>query len=190
VVNFGVKYPVGDKKSFYRFIQPQTKGYPKMIELFSRKPDLIKANPGMHLTDIPTGEDASSLSAILLDDVFYAFTINNTILWDGLHLANDYALICLKVRAFLSNKARKQEGYHVQEVDIIKHKNDVIKLTAILDPVTKVEVPQIIKNDLLAFIEFMKNESADTSQILRQQGMGSISLAQIIQQLINTFSLD
>lgn len=107
-----------------------------------------------------------------------------------MHLANDYALICLKVRAFFSNKARKQEGYHVQEVDIIKHKNDVIKLTAILDPVTKVEVPQIIKNDLLAFIEFMKNESADTSQILRQQGMGSISLAQIIQQLINTFSLD
>ena len=35
---------VGDKKSFYRFIQPQTEGYPKMIELFSRKPDLIKAN--------------------------------------------------------------------------------------------------------------------------------------------------
>ena len=181
---------VGDKKSFYRFIQPQTEGYPKMIELFSRKPDLIKAIPGMHLTDIPTGEDASSLSAILLDDVFYAFTINNTILWDGLHLANDYALICLKVRAFLSNKARKQEGYHVQEVDIIKHKNDVIKLTAILDPATKVEVPQIIKNDLLAFIEFIKKESPDTSQILRQQGMGRISLEQIIQQLINTFSLD
>ena len=115
---------VGDKKSFYRFIQPQTEGYPKMIELFSRKPDLIKANPGMHLTDIPTGEDASSLSAILLDDVFYAFTISNTILSDGLHLANDYALVCLKVRAFLSNKARKQEGYHVQEVDILKHKKD------------------------------------------------------------------
>jgi hypothetical protein len=44
--------------------------------------------------------------------------------------------------------------------------------------------------DVLALIEFMKKESPDTSQILKQQEMGSISLEQIIQQLINTFSLD
>lgn len=180
---------VGDKKSFYRFIEPKTEGYPKKIELFSRKPDLIKEHPGMHLTDIPTGEEASSLSAILLDDVFYEFTINNTSISDGLHLANDYALICLKARAFLSNKARKEAGYKVQEVDIVKHKNDILKLTAILNPEGKIEVPSIIKEDLLAYIEYIKNEPPDTKQILKQQGMGNISLDQIIQQLINTFSL-
>jgi len=181
---------VGDKKSFYRFIQPQTEGYPKMIELFSRNPDVIKEYHGMHLTDIPTGEDASSLSAILLDDVFYKFTIDNTIISDGLHVANDCALICLKVRAFLSNKARRDEGHSVQEVDITKHKNDIIKLTAILDPQTRVEVPLIIKTDLLSYIDHLKTESPDISQILKQQGMGNIRLEQIIQQLNNTFLLE
>ncbi len=44
--------------------------------------------------------------------------------------------------------------------------------------------------DLLAFIELLKKESPNTRQILKQQGMGSISLKPIIQQLINTFSLD
>lgn len=180
---------VGDKKSFYRFKEPQSNGYPKMIELFSRKPDLINAYPGMYLTDIPTGDEASSLSAILLDDTFYAFTMSNTIISDGLHIANDYALICLKARAFLSNKARKEAGQNVREVDIVKHKNDILKLTAILNPEGKIEAPSIIKEDLLAYIEYIKNEPPDIKQILKQQGMGSISLDQIIQQLINTFSL-
>jgi hypothetical protein len=75
---------VGDKKQFYRFIKPQAEGFPKMIELFCRKPDLIKEVEGMHLTDIPTGEEVSSLSAILLDDEYYQFALTNTQLINGL----------------------------------------------------------------------------------------------------------
>ena len=32
---------IANKKQFYRFINPKAQGYPKMIELFSRKPDSI-----------------------------------------------------------------------------------------------------------------------------------------------------
>jgi hypothetical protein len=39
---------IGEQKKFYRFIQPKTAGYPKMLELFSRKPDLIADVPDMH----------------------------------------------------------------------------------------------------------------------------------------------
>ena len=116
---------VGEKKQFYRFIKPQSAGFPSMIELFCRKPDLIKETEGMHLTDIPTGKEVSSLSAILLDDAYYKFALSNTQLIDGLHLANDFALICLKARAFLHNMKRKADGKEVRSDDVSKHKNDI-----------------------------------------------------------------
>ena len=84
---------VGDKKQFYRFIKPQAEGFPKMIELFCRKPDLIKEVEGIHLTDIPTGEQVSSLSAILLDDEYYQFALTNTQLIIGRHIANESFVI-------------------------------------------------------------------------------------------------
>ena len=90
----------------------------------------------------------------------------------------------------MSNKTRRDEGHSVQDVDITKHKNDIIKLASILDPQTRVEVPLIIKTDLLSYIDHLKTESPDISQILKQQGMGNIRLEQIIQQLNNTFLLE
>jgi hypothetical protein len=39
-----------------------------MLELFSRQPDVLQVADGSHLTPLPVEEDASSLSAILLDN--------------------------------------------------------------------------------------------------------------------------
>jgi hypothetical protein len=77
--------------------------------------DLFKSVPDIHITDIPTGEEVSSLSAILMDDVYYGFTIANSQLVNGLHIVNEIALICLKAKAFLNNRQRKIEGQLVQE---------------------------------------------------------------------------
>src|SRR5690606_335424 len=38
----------GDKKQFYRFEKPTANGYPRMIELFCRKPDAITIPEGLH----------------------------------------------------------------------------------------------------------------------------------------------
>jgi len=181
---------VGDRKSFYRFNKPNAAGYPFMLELFSRKPSLIKEIPGMHLTAIPTDEEASSLSAILLDDDYYSFTLANTAITDGLHLANEIALICLKARAFLNNRKRKEEGHEVQDDDITKHKKDVIRLTATLTPGIRVPAPAIVKTDLLQYIEILRAENPDIKQLLRNQGMAGITVDQIIDQLTSTFNLD
>lgn len=180
---------VGDKKSFYRFIKPNTSGYPYMLELFSRRADLIKEIPGMYLTDIPTGEEASSLSAILLDDEYYRFTLANTQLTGGLHLANEIALICLKTRAFLNNTKRKEEGHEVQDDDITKHKKDIIRLTATLTPGIIVTAPQIVKTDLQQYIEILRAENPDIKRLLKNQGMADITIDQIIEQLNSTFDL-
>lgn len=180
---------VGEKKKFYRFIKPQTGGFPKMIELFSRKQDLIKEIAGMHLTDIPVGEEASSLSAILLNEEYYRFALSNTQIIDGLHLANDFALICLKARAFLDNTKRKSEGQEVKSDDISKHKNDVIRLTATLTPNNVIPIPDIVKQDLTEYINTIRKENPDIKQLLKEQGAGNTSLEQIIEQLEITFAL-
>ena len=58
---------------FYRFQKPADERFPIMLELFCRAPDGIKLAEGSHLTPIPLEEAVASLSAILLDDEYYAF---------------------------------------------------------------------------------------------------------------------
>lgn len=61
------------KPQFYRFVKPKSEEYPTMIELFTRKPDVITLPEDAILTPIPMDEEVSSLSAILLDDNYYKF---------------------------------------------------------------------------------------------------------------------
>ena len=61
------------EKQFYRFQKPANADYPFMLELFSRQPDVLQVAEGSHLTPLPVEEDASSLSAILLDNDYYNF---------------------------------------------------------------------------------------------------------------------
>jgi hypothetical protein len=157
--------------------------------LFCRKPDAITIPEGFHLTDIPTGEEASSLSAILLDDDYYQFALANTTISEGLHHANDVALIVLKAKAFLNNLARKKEGHKVQDDDIDKHRKDVIRRTVAIDPQKKIEPPDIIKEDLRAYIQTVREENPDVKQLLKNLGSGESTLETILEQLTMSFQL-
>ena len=179
----------GDKKQFYRFEKPQAYGYPRILELFCRKPDTITIPEGFHLTDITTGEVASSLSAILLDDEYYKFTLANTIVSEGLHHANDVALIVLKAKAFMNNLARKNEGQTVQEEDIEKHWKDVIRLTVAIDPQKNIDLPNSIKEDLRSYIQIVREGKPDLKQLLKNLGAEESSLEDIFEQLISSFQL-
>jgi hypothetical protein len=64
---------------FYRFSKPQDKTFPETLELFSRVPDIITFSGEGHLTPIPPGDEASSLSAILLNDDYYHNTPGNIV---------------------------------------------------------------------------------------------------------------
>lgn len=181
---------VGDRKTFYRFNKPMAEGFPVLIELFSRNPNVIKEVNEIHLTDIPTGEEASSLSAILLDDTYYQFTLSNSEIISGVRVAGDVALISLKAKAFLKNLKREKEGQTVQEADIVKHKNDIIRLTATLDPGKEVVVPEVIKQDLQEYIRHIEEFGVDVKNVLKSQGLQNLSIGQIIVQLKQTFSIE
>ena len=121
----------------YRFVDGKP-GYPAMIELLSRHPDTLGAPKGLVIEPLPMDAEASSLSAIIMDDDYYHFTVAHSILTDGIRHASPEALIALKTRAYLNLMQDKAAGRHVNSKDIKKHRSDVLKNVAIMEdaPVT------------------------------------------------------
>lgn len=177
------------EKNFFRFSQPQADDFPAIIELFSRKPDGITLPEDFHLTPIPTDEQLSSLSAMLLHDEYYEFTLKNCEVHEGLMVANERALIVLKVKAYLNNLQRKAEGHQIQSNDIEKHKKDVLKLAATLANTDQVECPDIIKEDISNYIQLLEAEDFNVTGLAKGAGLGDITLKDITTQIALVFGL-
>ncbi|MHB1791839.1 MAG: nucleotidyl transferase AbiEii/AbiGii toxin family protein [Acidiferrobacteraceae bacterium] len=120
------------KPVFYRFQKPANERFPAMLELFCRTPDGIKRAEGSHLTPIPLDEAVASLSAILLDDDYYAFIMAGRRESNGLPWVGEDRLIPLKASAWLDLNARQARGEPVDTKNIRKHANDVIRLRSCL----------------------------------------------------------
>jgi hypothetical protein len=141
------------KPAFYRFQKPADERYPVMLELFCRAPDGIALTPGSHLTPIPVDEAVASLSAILLDNDYYAFIMGGRRETDGLPWVGEDRLIPLKAVAWLDLKARHEKGEPVDTKSIRKHVNDVLRLAQLLAPDTRIVVAEKIARDLARFLE-------------------------------------
>ena len=138
---------------FYRFQQPENERFPVMLELFCRAPDGVELAHGSHLTPIPLDEAVASLSAILLEDEYYAFIIAGRKESDGLPRVGEDRLIPLKASAWLDLTARKAKGETVDSKSIRKHANDVMRLSQLLTPETRIPVVPRIAKDLNRFLD-------------------------------------
>ena len=150
---------------FYRFSHPVSNQYPAMIELFTRKLDAIQLPEDAVLTPLPMDEDISSLSAILLDDDYYEFLKQGKVTVDGVTVLDAAYLISFKAKAWMDLTNRKAAGEHVDSKNIKKHKNDVFRLTELIDPTVKIMAPQGIYTDVQEFVQRMQNESVDLKQL-------------------------
>src|SRR5574344_817469 len=116
---------------------------------------------GFVIEPIPTDEDVSSLSAIIMDDDYYQFTIAHSQLTDGIRHANSAALIALKARAYLNLMADKRDGKHVNTKDIKKHRSDILKNVVIMTE-DNIEAPASI---VACIREFVASIRADWSTL-------------------------
>jgi hypothetical protein len=176
----------GDRK-YYRFLQPAKENYPQQLELFARNPDLLDLAEDTTLTPIPVDEDLSSLSAILMNDDYYGLTIKNSEVSDNLHLATIKTLICLKAKAFLDLRIRKEKGEKIDGNDIKKHKNDVIRLSVLLKEDDSLLLPESIVEDIRKFLKILESEPPDFRAIGKSMGIPSLENDSIINQLTETF---
>jgi hypothetical protein len=160
----------------YRFHRPTDDSYPAMLELFSRLPDDLAVPPGSTLTPIPMGEDVSSLSAILLDDAYYGLVQAGRQIHEGLpFLAAEY-LVPLKARAWLDLTNRRTAGETLDSADIRKHRNDCLRLVALIPGDRFVSLPASVRLDLERFIAAVS--TADVQP--RSLGLGNIRLADLV----------
>lgn len=150
----------------YRFAKPKDERFPHMLEIFSRAPEGIIPGEDQTIIPIPVGEDAHSLSAILVDADFNALIREHSEPRDGIAFATATALIPLKSRAWLDLSERKAKGENVDSKDIAKHRNDVFRLAGTLPDGAGPELPQVIREDVRRFLEAFPGDSPDWKAIL------------------------
>lgn len=164
---------------FYRFSHPISNYYPAMIELFTRKPDVIQLPDDAVLTPLPVDEDISSLSAILLDDDYYEFLKQGKVTIDGVTILDAAYLIPFKAKAWMDLTDRKVAGEHIDSKNIKKHKNDVFRLTELIDSSIKIQVSNGVYDDMQKFVERMRDEAID----IKQLGLVGRTKEQLLQEL-------
>ncbi|OUD35328.1 hypothetical protein [Flavobacterium sp. FPG59] len=185
---YAVQQKNEEERNCYRFANPANSDYPKQLELFCKEPDVIDVNQGAHLTPIPVEEGLSSMSAILLDENYYNYTIEHSEVKEGVHFAAPHTLICLKAFAFLNNTERKAAGQPVRSVDIKKHKNDVFRMTMMLNENDRFVLPDTIKADMQKFVDTIKDD-LPSPEVLAANGFGNQDMNQIFNKLIQVFQL-
>lgn len=184
---YEIRQASSGKPIFYRFQKPADERYPLMVELFARAPDGLQPALGSQLTPIPLDEAVSSLSAILLDESYYEFIMAGRREVDGLPWIREDRLIPLKAVAWLELGARKEQGAKVDAKDVRKHLNDVLRLSQLLAPATRIPLVQKIGDDMMRFLTAM---ASDTSIDPKALQLGDVTVAELAARIAQAYELD
>ena len=176
-----------DKHEFFRFIKPADKRYPKQLELFSRSIGLMNIPEDAHLEPIPVEDELSSLSAILMNKSYYSYTISHSILQDGIHIANFEALICLKAKAYIDLRTRKEAGdTNVDHDDIDKHKKDIFRLAPMIPSGAHYDLPAEIAADMAQYFRMVADDLPN-EDFLRAAGLGAMTIDGLLNVLKHAY---
>lgn len=132
-----------------------------MIELFSRLPNNIEPKSNSVLTPIHIDDSIVSLSAILLNDVYYDSLVKSRRTVAGFSTIEIETVILFKIRAWLDMRERQVAGAPVDTRNIKKHKNEVFRLLANVSPSRRLETAKDIQNDIRSFISLIKEDKSD-----------------------------
>ena len=171
---------------FYRFTSPKSKEYPFMIEIFSKKPELIALDENAVLTPLPIDDAISSLSAILLNDAYYDLLKDGQVILDGIPVMKEVCLIPFKAKAWLDLIKRKENGESVDSKNIKKHKNDVFRLSQLITAESRQTLDEEIAADMERFLKEMEKENVD----LKALGIRGFSQKSMISLLRNCYGIE
>lgn len=135
---------------------------------------------------IPVGEELSSLSAIMLNDEYYHFTIEHSCVYEGVHIAKNVALIALKAKAYINLREAKASGQHINSGDITKHKNDVIRMGTTLRADERVDCSKQISEDIVRFFALVTDDLPN-DDFMDRIGAGGITVAQSLDAVRKAF---
>jgi len=111
------------------------------------------------------GDDVSSLSAILLDEDYYNFMLAGRRTISGASVLDAEHIIPFKMYAWLDLRDRKQNGEHVNERDLKKHKYDVFRLLQIINRSITVSVTGVVRENIIRFMREIVEENIPFEQL-------------------------
>lgn len=169
------------KAAYYRFQKPESEEFPVMIELFSVAHSDQNLFVGQHIIPIPNSTGVQSLSAILLDNEYYAIIRKNAVERGGINILNPLALIPFKAKAYLDIKERGEDSKNWK-----KHRSDIINLAVtFLTEESREELNGGVRSDFLKFIEQLKLEI--TTDIIVGSCGQDVDREEVIRLLESTF---
>ena len=177
-------------KQYFRFSDPNDTIFPKIIEIFARNETHINLEDEQYTIPIVANQKAEKLSAILLDDEYFELIRKNCIKSKlGFSIINPLATICLKARAFRELSERKQSGDKtVNSNSIKKHKNDIIRMTQILDDSDQIILETQVSKDLKLILQEIEN-STDDQAIKQLVTVPGVTKSDLVKILKTTFSI-
>lgn len=174
---------------FYRFIKPDNREFPIQVELFSKVPEYVEVPEDVHIVHIPMEGYTSSFSAIIMDEAYYDFAVTHSEIVGDIRILKPEALIVLKAVAFLENQRLKEKGDPVDQKDIDKHKKDVYRLAYVFNGSERFEVNDTIKERLRAFVSEVEKNPIDGKNMMRGQGIPTMSMKNFTGLLRDIFGL-
>lgn len=173
-----------NKNKFYRFIKPVNQNYPVMIELFSKEQDFNFKEDKILTSFYDENEKIYSISAIVLNEVYYNFLINHKTVVNDISIIDVYGLIVLKAKAYVDLYIKNQNGESIESHELNKHQYDVYRLLSTLSGNERINISLEIKQDLKDFIKL----SPVTNIQLRQIGI-NLEKPILLNALDNIFQL-
>ena len=186
---YEIKQRSDGRPIYYRFAKPQNDDFPEMLELFSRGPRSLSLGDEQTIVPIPKEEDASSLSAILMDEDYYRVVHDFREVTGGLPLITPAGIILLKAKAWLDLTARVESGEKVDSKHIRKHRNDVFRMIMLLPAGERFSVPRSVYDDLQQFLEAFPAQSEEWKNIKAAVGKNPAlpPVEEVIGALVNAF---
>lgn len=166
-------YTSNEKRVCFRFVKPQTNGYPTQIELFAGSNNKTFER---YLQKVPIVVDEEQLSAIILDENVFEFIKSRRVLTEeGLPIVDIYGLIALKSFAYFENFALYEKG-KVTESTYTKHKSDIIRLLLALPSGSpSISLPPILLESAKKFVDVLSNAGDVFKRIVRGEVKLNIS---------------
>ena len=162
---YEIRRRTSDQPILYRFAKPTADQFPAQLEFFSRRPDGRLLHSDQDIIPIASGMERHSLSAILLEDDYYALIQDHQTSRDGLPVVTAAALIPLKACAWLNLSSLKAQGEHIDSREMNKHRNDVFALASTLPGTPGPQLPPSILADLSRFIGEFSETSPEWTAI-------------------------
>lgn len=168
----------------YRFGNPADENYPVLLELFSRAPEGLSLPEGAHLTPVPVDGEISDLSAILLDEAYYAFIVEGRNDTADLSYIGVDRLIPLKAQAWTNLSCPECEESNAGRKSN-KHLKDIIVLSRLLSADSEFDLPESIAEDLRQFLDVMPSLDVDMKAI----GLRGVTIAEIATRIRTAFKI-